>query len=781
MLGRATLLAALSLWAAAASVQTVQAQTCAAQSKQNCINHVANALNCNYNFTNSVCAPPPTTDVCQSKSTASTCANAGCYWDASIANCLKSLSQINSVYNCAYWTSQSNCQSHGCAYDVVTSPVCQDVTTQGANSDNKTSSVISTQTMFSTPQLTSSLIFTVNVTVPFAYSTATRVSPKFPVLQVLPSLPSSLIPGALRNASEQTTVCSTFQAASYAEPVPNPPSGQSDAAVQALIESSIASTGVLTPAVSANRALLLSQFGSPRSDTIVKLVTYDTLNKAITHQVSVNLTQALQACGSARGVSAVTTSTGVTYTLPISYVEHGVSGSFVQASKLFTIAVTTTGQVSIGATAQYHYEATSVEVTYPQDTCPAGSAVQRISQTIVISDVFDPSVIVSPVSASNIVQKPAGSPAFPALNCYGDVVTAYNFLGCNRALFQCSYSFTTQGRCRVLGDVNGLTFANCVSPTTAERITDLGAPGAYPVSYDGLHRTFVYHKACIGASCTNTSQSISGTPDEIRTLVQTPVFAATSLTSNPFQVQGGFLPVPTADATQFRQLTDQAATPLGVNTFDGNVFSKLPVTIGVFMPAAQRSDFDLRLLIGSSNITVYPLDSTGARALSSSPASLDFADIRNSLLYTTKNAIAQCAPGDVCNNIPACSGILGCDGFSIPVSQLIALMPANGYGFSVAYRVLLPGVPNTGSLVSRRRLLQTAQDQPTDGNVYFRIRVNLDGSFTIEQISTLSHKSTAAEAFAMTFAIVALTSAVVYLFTASAQLSCAKSHSRGRK
>lgn len=768
MFARVALALGLAALAHGLNIQSANAQTCATQTKQNCLNHVTNTLNCNYNFTSNVCAPAPTSDACQSKTTAPACATAGCYYDSSIANCLKSLSQINSVYNCTYWNSQTNCQAHGCAYDIGATPVCQDVTRQGANSDNKTSSVISTQVNFSAPQVTNLLVFTVNISVPFVYSSSARLSPRFPVVQVLSSVAGNQGPGALRNASEQVSDCSTFQFDSYAEPVANAPTGFSDAAFQTLIEQSIAANNVLTPTASSNRALLLAQFGNPRNNTLVTRVRYDTAAKAIVYEVRVDLRQ--PACTS-RGFTVVQTATGVTYSLPVSYVEHGVAGLFVQTSKLFTISVTTTGQISIGATAQYHFESSSIEVTYPQASCQVGQALQRIAQTIIVSDVFDPSIVVSPVSISGLALRASTSPAGP-VNCYGDTVTQYSLIGCNRQTYQCSYSFTTQSKCRTLTQ-DGQAFATCAGALAADRIADMGSDVPYPVALDGLHTTFVSHQACAGSVCANTSQTALGSPDVIRALVQTPVFAATSVASNPFSVQGGFMPVPTADATQFKQLTDQAATPSGVNTFDGNIFSRQPVTIALFMPAAQRADFDLRLLINPGNTTIYPLDSNGVRVFTSVPASLDFNDIKNALLYTTKNALPQCAVGDVCNNIPACNGILGCDGFSIPVTQLQALMPANGYGFAATYRVGLPGVPQTGSLVSRR-LLQTSPQaqQPTDGNVYFRIRVNSDGSITVDEITVTPHKQEAAPLFFLVLLYVWLPALILYVLVSRTQYGC---------
>lgn len=501
-------------------------------------------------------------------------------------------------------------------------------------------------------------------------------------------------------------------------------------------------------------------------------MSYDNVKKQIVYQVSINMTTVVQQCGGVRGAFAVNTATGTTYTIPLSYVEQRIGNIFVPNTRLFTVDVTTTGVITIGAAAQFRYEANSIEVTYPQASCPAGSALQRISQNVVISDVFESNLVVAPQSINSLLQRSPLAAGNTVVNCYGDTVTQYAFVGCNRQLFTCTYSFTTQSRCRVLTS-DGQAFATCAGAAASDRIADMGSNIPYPTSLDGLHRTYAYHQACVGSACTNTSQSALGGPDEIRTFVSTSVFQPTNIAVNPFQVQGGFLPFPTADATQFRQLTNQVSTPGAVSTFDGNVFSRQPVTVAVLLPASLRQQFDLRVLINAGNTTIYPLDTNGNRVLTSVPSSLDYSAVRNALLYTTKATQSQCPAGDVCNTLPACNGILGCDGFSVPVAQLVSLMPANGYGFETSYRVNLPGQP----IATRRRLLAEdpeSTSDPNDGRVYFRIRINEDGTVTIDQFSVAVHNRSFVEAFFMALALVIVSAIALYFVVSRVQYSTTK-------
>lgn len=200
------------------------------------------------------------------------------------------------------------------------------------------------------------------------------------------------------------------------------------------------------------------------------------------------------------------------------------------------------------------------------------------------------------------------------------------------------------------------------------------------------------------------NQSPFGYPDQIKTTIVNSNYLAQSLDTNPFQVRNGFLPTPTSPVSLFQQLNSNA-----LKAFDGNIFSNQPLTVMILLPDAIRPRYDLRLLIKPANMTIYPLDALGRQLNSSTSGytgrnSIDWSDIALSTLFTTKNAFDDgCGAQLTCGRLNACNGILGCDGFSVPVAQLKSLMPANGYRFQLSYRI---GLPNPdGSPASARQLL----------------------------------------------------------------------------
>lgn len=204
-------------------VVDVSAQTCATTAVRPCLDHTANTLNCKYNFTSSTCTTALNVDNCQDR-TSLTCGSNGCYYDSSINNCLRSIAQVNSVFTCSYWRTQSDCQAHGCTFDITQATPCRDVTAQGQNFDNRTSNSIISKVEFSNPVVSADLILSVNISVPYIYVTTMRQNPAFPVVQILPALPvSNNGPGALQNATTQESICSSFNRTNYVAPVANGP------------------------------------------------------------------------------------------------------------------------------------------------------------------------------------------------------------------------------------------------------------------------------------------------------------------------------------------------------------------------------------------------------------------------------------------------------------------------------------------------------------------------------------------------------------------------------
>jgi hypothetical protein len=425
-----------------------------------------------------------------------------------------------------------------------------------------------------------------------------------------------------------------------------------------------------------------------------------------------------------------------------------------------------------------------------------------------LHDVFDAGATVGPRDINDLSLRSPLSPDGP-VNCYGDNITDFRDLGCNDVTYTCTYQIVTQTQCRTLTP-DGEAFNLCSYAPTGSRILDMEGDLPYPVELDGLHTVFANVYECDASNqCQLANQSPFGYPDQIQTTIISSNYLAQSIETNPFRVAGGFLPTPFSTLSSFNQLTDTVSPQGSPKRFDGNIFSNQPVTISVVLPPEIRTTYDLRLQLSSGNITIYPLNQVGARLGTSGTfngtaydttgytgrASLDFSDIALATLFTPKNAYDDgCGAQLTCQKLSACNNIIGCDGFSVPVSQLRALMDANGYEFALTYKIGLTNPdgspPNARSLLSMqeddgpvfelnspalmRHLLQTTANPGRTyiGAVYFTVSVDDAGNITIEQSTTgaglglytddIPYKYTANQVFQMVDVTIILISVVLY-------------------
>lgn len=326
-------------------------------------------------------------------------------------------------------------------------------------------------------------------------------------------------------------------------------------------------------------------------------------------------------------------------------------------------------------------------------------------------------------------------------NCYGDKVTGFTAVGCDRVTFTCTYEYVTQSRCRVKLPNNSEIFNQCQYAKDADRIADMGSDIAYPKTLDSLHRHFINVYTCDAVdtnNCTLSNQSPLGYPDPVTFRLTNSDFLSQAIEANPFQVTSGLLPFPTAIISQFNYLSDKSVR--GAQVFDGNLFSNQPVTILTLLPEATRDTNDLRITNTPVNVTITPLNAQAQPLING--RILTYSDIRSRVLYTTKNDYDDgCGAQIACKTLPACNGIYGCDGFSIPTSQLLALSPANGYAIVVNYRIGFArpdgSAPNARRLLSHnelafdkpmRALLQTSQTTSYENTVSFQFSVSVNGT-----------------------------------------------------
>jgi len=708
----------------------VKAQvTCTGRSVVNCIGYDARNDGCYWDFTANSCSSTPH-GTCQLQTNSTNCMNSGCFYDPYISRCLDSLSQNRWAFSCSYWASSAflqadpygqgiidpACSYHACVFD-STLQTCSTITNQGVISNINNNSYAQ-NAVFLNPQVNpSNLMLTLQIQTNVIQNS---YQPQWPIIEIL-----SPRVGIQSWSTVESPYCSSFDNLGINGP------------------SSFLGTPYSASYLAANFSqfqfvdpVLHAYFGYAKVGPAVLVNSVVTDGHIITYSISINVTGINVQCPN-RGIVLTDVDGGRIYSIPVSYSERGIKNAFTQTSQQFDIFIQTTGQISIATTAPYHQRAFPIEVVYIPSDCGANKARQRITWQLSILDQFNPNDIVGPRNISDFII-PSGS------NCYGDSVIAFQALGCSTSTVSCNYQFVTQTRCRSLTS-DGAAFAKCSYSDINDRITDLGSSSLqYPTSLDGVHTVNLNIYVCpansSSLSCVLSNPTPQNTASIVTANIQTNDFLSTSVTSNPFQALGGFLPTPTSAANTYIPLQDLFSSGVTSNTtfFDGNLFSSQPINVLILLPASNNLDLDLRLEIKPGNITIYPLDRLARRLITSTHLSLDWASLAPNVLYTTKNAYDDgCGLAGSCQTMPACANIRGCDGFSIPSSILTTLMPANGYEFQLHYRV---GLPNPdGSPGSARKLLQlnTVDDNTFVGQASFTIQVfqnSTDGTTIVQLV-----------------------------------------------
>ncbi len=685
---------------------------CISLSATSCLEQPANA--CHYDFAVGQCYSGAARDTCQLQNTTQACTTAGCFYDPYLVKCLTSLSQVRWAFSCPYWGASNwwtadaygqgivspACQYHGCAFD-KTAKTCAEITQAGPAPTTQSQTVYSQTVQFLNPVVRpNSLVFTVDVRATVVQNPNT---PEWPIIEIL-----SPRAGLAAWSTVVNSTCSSFSSAAAAGPVPFVGTAYSTGSLVA----NFSQFQFLDNGMHRFFGYMLVGGGS-----LVESVVTD--GTWITYTVAINLTKLIAEC-STRGATAAESLNGRVYTVPLSYVERGIGGAFLQTTKIFDVLVQTTGQIAIGTAAPYHQRAFPLEVVYmPSDCGSSTRARQRIAWQITVQDQFNPNQIAGPRTIADL-SIAGGS------NCFGDELVAFERIGCSSAQASCSFQFVTQSKCRTKGS-DGQTFNLCSHADDADRIAELGSDIPYNTALNGIHSVLVNTYICPLTSnttgCTLSNTNPSNTPDAITASVIFSDAPEITANTNPFQVSSGFLPTPSSSASEYNALSNSFSNTTNVTRFDGTVYGGQPINLLVLLPASTQNDLDLRLETDYTNLTVRALDTLGD--LLPGVQALNWPDVAASVIYTTKNVYDDgCGLTGLCSRMPACSSILGCDGFSLPSVILQQLRPANGYQFELSYRV---GLPNPdGSVASARRKLLALTTTSVDtyiGHALFRIQI----------------------------------------------------------
>jgi hypothetical protein len=816
---------------------------CPLNSPQQCLDHSPapfggqrpDLSGCFYSYAYAQCFGSNTSpDACQAQTASQDCNNIGCFYDNTLQQCFTSLAQASSIFECGYYSSlidqngdNAACAEHGCAFDSATR-TCFTPVREG-NSTQTQYSEYSSTVFFENPQvLPNSLTFEVDVVVPFVYSSQTSVTPSWPIIQILSDASERIA----EYSTEISPNCSTYQFGDGLSPgqfASNTPL----ATINSYLVQFVSSNNNLNFDTSNQGEVLKRSLGLPRiqPNSLVRSVSYD--GARFRYKLSVDLNLAQAQCGARRGVSRSALSQDVSsFVLPISYVEHRQGNAYTQALTTYNVQILTSGEVIIGATAAHRRRLRVQAITFPKAECNVGEARIRLNYTLEVQGIFDQYQF---LRTQAIDTKPLRD-ELPAIgNCYNDrLLTPEPGLVCDRVKHICTLSFATESECRTLRS-DGQSFSQCQYGPSDNRIATLGADEPWPTALDGMHTVYALLRLSGENNELIEDQDLLGSPyiysdatlkpDVLQARVASSAYLGESTDANPFTVQAGLLPVPTAPLS----LLNTMQTPTQSDTarlFDGNILNNLPLTIAVVLPAELRRIYDLRLqVVSGRTVDIYPLSANGLRQFPpDGPQALPYASIRQAMIYSAKNDFDEgCGVAQTCRKLPACTNdptLIGCDGFSIPVSQLVARMPSNGYQFLLPYRIGLTnpdGTPPNARLGgASRRLLSTGDTQTVDsasdkvvelksfsrshvrqllqlsqsgsqqtyaGTVQFTIRIINNGTVIIEQGSInlfsdkLQHKTDAALTFAMVGIPIVFGAAFLYIFVAFAQ----KRYSPSRK
>lgn len=680
---------------------------------QQCVGTSPVRTDCRLNFTSMLCYSTGTTDTCLSKATSSACTPGTCLWDPYVDNCFYNIAQTKQVFPCSYWTSfpiASACQYHGCA--LVNSGQCINAVSSGSTIDNSTiANYAQTIAYTSATVLANTQTLRLTIETPFAQSSRIRfdwpTSPAWPGFAIMPQL--MFLPYEI-GTTNKTNLCTSLSLSTN----PSAPGGfvqfsYSNATLKSYVSNWVSQYHNLTfnlsdPLGAAANVI----YGNPRigPGKLITSVSVSFDQTKMLYTLQADMPSLVSQCGD-YGASVTLGETSRTYNIPVSYIEWHTVGIYTQNTQWLSVTVQDSGGSSISNSAYY------MLIAYPEvthtvtDGCPAGSAFLRMTWRLIYNNVYDPTRQIGPRTASDIVFT---TPALSTnvTSCYGEHVTDFQFQKCDGGRYSCMYTVMTESRCRVL-TADGDAFNDCRHANASDAATDYkNASAVYPAEYNALHRFWVYAWNCPDVRlndelCLPISNSPLGYPDEVKVTTRSSHYLTQSLSNNPFSVQAGFLPFPTASLDGFTN---------GSSSYDGNLYSQQPVTPVILLPPDIRSVYDLHLNNASDQFVVLALNALGQPYVPGEiPVwRLTYQDLRPGLLYTAKvdYQTSDCASTQSCVLLPACVGIPGCDGLSIPVSFLRQLMPANGYRFSVQYEIGLP----TGKPASRR-LLQLGQNETT--------------------------------------------------------------------
>ena len=677
-------------------------------------------------WSGSACLVGAAAGTCGTYTTASACGSASCYWDpyappSSSGACFFNLQEVQLLRGCSFWNGypvsmvsgvavNAACFDHGCYYDPVLAQ-CQTAGSGAGIVDVGAQSSTSVQFALANPTLgTNSLTFDVDIVVPMSQ----YWQPTHPMLHVFgigtpPAQGQALMP-AVGNSlwGAQPALGAGLPAAStYADQA-----GLLAAFItQVNTYNNISFQGLSAPVVSAIQGIIDQCRVEPG---------YNFLSGASVSGGNLVLHARFdleQALAQVAGVTKVVGATATAYTVPFwlwaRQTGNGLTDNVVVAAQWTYPTKDTTGSSIITGNSQNPYFVSRPWVYDNGTNCPPGQKQRFTQYQLTFTRVFDTTSIVGLRNLSDVSFRP---PGYPLSNCFSENVTSVvPPTSCTSN--QCITTLTTVTACGILtADGNGLN--QCANQPAANRIRDMGADLPYPSNLDYQHNFFIWPKLWSAAAGVGDPGAVAVGTDPAG-LVPDEVFNAITLATppdlvfdTPFTIQGGFLP--TAADTTFADAVQTFDTATGVNAVQLRNLQlrfREVLTPVIWLPTeAMRQTFVLTM----TPTTITALNS----AVRMLPGSITGAQIAPYEVYSPRSVVCS-----TCALLPmsAAHGWVGFDGTAVPVSDLRALLPGNGYSIGFNWRITIqPGagpISGTGQLSPAMRRMLGLNDTSTEGPV----------------------------------------------------------------
>jgi hypothetical protein len=651
----------------------------------------------------------------------STCAANGCYWDNDVhsesnAKCFQSLQEVNTRFPCSYWSFYLSpsvstvCPTHGC---VANGTRCLPMDSGEGQTD--TGGEVGVNLVYETvdPAVTpNTLTFTSKLLIPVSPHLWSPAKPQHHAIvfgrATQDSYAAQLQYGRCSSVRGTPTLGATLPGTRYPDytSLYNYFVSNINSAPELDFSESYTNFGYVREVIGNWRV------NGSDPESIVRRWEFMNSMQDLAFSTSIDLNYCVDHCGCTR----TTYSDRTQYTLSQSVVLMANGGSIVSSTNDYTVTVYTYGATSVAATSDYPKVSKLQQVFDERADCDAGLKRRAFTVRLDFSNAFDPDKVVGIQSLADVMMSdPTDTTHTGPWNCFGTSASSITSpTSCSGNI--CTTLIQFQSRCPGSIPSNGDGLNKCQYQTDVNRIADMGADLPYPAALDFKHDFYVLPRvwsktdpATTGLPAGRDRTGVK--PDAISVSINSPTYP--SIDQNvQLDVRMGLLPTPDA---AFEQVLELTSNDSGTLTDKQNVqlyFNRAFTPIVYFGTQSLRQTFGMHIEV--STILFTPLDALGNVFGSST---LEWDALRLMALRSPRQDLVGCV---TCALPAAVNGMMGSDGFSLPVSIVRTLLPANGYKVELWWNATVPVEP---AAPSGRRLLAVDEGTtaPTGGLISFSI------------------------------------------------------------